>query len=266
MILEIKVKDGSVPGRMRTLTHCSEGKIEQALDFMSQSVHVQCPIFELLFNSCKNSKALQLEKKVHKFFIRSPFKSDVELNYNLIEMDVKCGIMRYARRIFDRMEQGGAQGQLNLNLKRRFPRLLAPRRRHAGKEPMADSNQRPRAVVPRADPSNLLPLGDPDDPTPPFTEEIMNSHISRKFKMPTIKAYDGTGDPTNHVRTFSNALLLQPVNDAIKCRAFPQTLSGMAQRWYSHLPPNSIGSFRELSQAFIKQFISGRVHESTWEE
>ena len=109
-----------------------------------------------------------------------------------------------------------------------------------------------RAVVPRADPINLLPLGDPDDPTPPFTEEIMNTHISRKFKMPTIKAYDGTGDPANHVRTFSNALLLQPVNDAIKCRAFPQTLSGMAQRWYSRLPPNSIGSFRELSQDFIK--------------
>ncbi|KAL8108705.1 hypothetical protein AgCh_008657 [Apium graveolens] len=126
-----------------------------------------------------------------------------------------------------------------------------------------DGPVRRRAAVPRTDPSNLLPLGDPDDPTPPFTEEIMNAHISRKFKMPTIKAYDGTGDPANHVRTFSNALLLQPVNDAIKCRAFPQTLSGMAQRWYSRLPPNSIGSFRELSQAFIKQFISGRVHEKS---
>ncbi|KAL8102846.1 hypothetical protein AgCh_027390 [Apium graveolens] len=74
--------------------------------------------------------------------------------------------------------------------------------------------------------------------------------------MPTIKAYDGTGDPANHVRTFSNALLLQPVNDAIKCRAFPQ-------RWYSRLPPNSIGSFKELSHAYIKQFISGRVHEKS---
>ncbi|KAL8146473.1 hypothetical protein AgCh_004271 [Apium graveolens] len=126
-----------------------------------------------------------------------------------------------------------------------------------------DGLVRRRAVVPRTDPSNLLPLGDPDDPTPPFTEEIMNAHISRKFKMPTIKAYAGTGDPAIHVRTFSNAPLLQPVNDAIKCRAFPQTLSGMAQRWYSRLPSNSIGSFRELSQAFIKQFISGRVHEKS---
>ncbi|XP_074377946.1 uncharacterized protein LOC141719464 [Apium graveolens] len=79
--------------------------------------------------------------------------------------------------------------------------------------------------------------------------------------MPIIKAYDGTGNPPNHVRIFSNALLIQPVNDVIKCRAFSQTLSGMAQRWYSHLPPNSIGSFKDLSQAFIKKFISSRVHE-----
>ncbi|KAL8122123.1 hypothetical protein AgCh_018752 [Apium graveolens] len=142
---------------------------------------------------------------------------------------------------------------------------VARRRRRAGKEPMVDGNERHRstrgvktqeaprpplpprrripppiidldgpsqrrAVVPKADPNNLLPLEDLDDPTPPFTEELMNAHISRKFKMPTIKAYDGTEDPANHVRTFSNALFLQPVNDAIKCRAFPQTLSGMAQR------------------------------------
>ncbi|KAL8124991.1 hypothetical protein AgCh_012606 [Apium graveolens] len=112
---------------------------------------------------------------------------------------------------------------------------VAPRRRRAGKELMADGNQRPRStrgvnsqevqerikaheaeiqrlkrdleahqvprpqlpprgrnpppiidldgpsqrrvVIPRADLSNLLPLRDPDDPTPPFTEEIMNSHM-----------------------------------------------------------------------------------------
>ncbi|XP_074377033.1 uncharacterized protein LOC141718551 [Apium graveolens] len=34
----------------------------------------------------------------------------------------------------------------------------------------------------------------------------------------------------------------------------------MAQRWYNHLPPNSIWPFRDLSQDFIKQFINGRVH------
>ncbi|XP_074328098.1 uncharacterized protein LOC141665991 [Apium graveolens] len=37
----------------------------------------------------------------------------------------------------------------------------------------------------------------------------------------------------------------------------------MAQRCYRCLPPNSIGSFKDLSQDFIKQFISGRVHEKS---
>ncbi|KAK1387031.1 hypothetical protein POM88_015209 [Heracleum sosnowskyi] len=139
--------------------------------------------------------------------------------------------------------------------------------RSTGRVPIINLDPTPRrtkrAEAPRGDPSVLLPLGDPDDPTPPFTQDIMKATISRKFKMPTIKAYDGTGDPANHVRTFSNALLLQPTNDAVKCRAFPQTLAGMTQRWYSHLPPNSIGSFKELRKAFINQFISGRVHEKS---
>ncbi|KAL8135334.1 hypothetical protein AgCh_010119 [Apium graveolens] len=108
-----------------------------------------------------------------------------------------------------------------------------------------------RTVVSRADPSNLLPLGDPDDPTPPFIEEIMNAHISRKFKMPTIKAYDGTGDPANHVRTFSNILLLQPVNDAIKCQTFPQTLSG----WLKDGIVGAKESLRDYLNRFTKEAV-----------
>ena len=69
-------------------------------------------------------------------------------------------------------------------------------------------------------------LGDPDDPTPPFTEEIMNANISKRFKIPTIKTYEGIGDPMNHIQTFSNILLLQPISNAIKCMAFPQILGG----------------------------------------
>ncbi|KAK1360126.1 hypothetical protein POM88_044600 [Heracleum sosnowskyi] len=69
----------------------------------------------------------------------------------------------------------------------------------SGRVPIINLDPTPRrtkrAEAPRDDPSVLLPLGDPDDPTPPFTQDIMKASISRKFKMPTIKAYDGTGDP-----------------------------------------------------------------------
>lgn len=47
--------------------------------------------------------------------------------------------------------------------------------------------------IPRDDPIGLKYLGDPNNPTPPFVKEIMNTHISSKFNMLTIKAYDGTG-------------------------------------------------------------------------
>lgn len=64
----------------------------------------------------------------------------------------------------------------------------------------------------RLGPIALTPmLGDPDDLTPPLTDDIMNDRLTRRFKMPTIKIYDGTGDPANIINT-------------IKCRAFSQTL------------------------------------------
>lgn len=80
----------------------------------------------------------------------------------------------------------------------------------------------------RMKPIVLTPLSrDPDDLISPFTNEIMKAHISRKFKMPTIKVYNEAGDPTNNIRTFSNALFVHHVSDAIKCRVYPQTVRGI---------------------------------------
>ena len=91
----------------------------------------------------------------------------------------------------------------------------------------------------------------------------MKVYVSQKFKMPTIKAYDGTGDPVNHIRTFSNALLLQPIIDAIECRTFSQTQGSITQGCNNRLPLNLIGSFKELSRTFIGQFISSKTHKKS---
>lgn len=75
--------------------------------------------------------------------------------------------------------------------------------------------------VKRLKPTVLIPLPrDPDDPTPPFTDDIKNVHISRKFKISTIKVYDGMDEPANHIRILSNALLLQPDTDDIKSAGY----------------------------------------------
>ncbi|XP_058078638.1 uncharacterized protein LOC131226963 [Magnolia sinica] len=51
---------------------------------------------------------------------------------------------------------------------------------------------------------------------------------------------------------------IQTVTDAMMCRGFSITLTGSARNWYRQLKPVSIGSFAELSQSFLTQFISGK--------
>ena len=122
--------------------------------------------------------------------------------------------------------------QLRRDMMRREGRQKQPEPQ--GWEPPFVDFQTPRAraEIPKKWGLNrihLLHVGDPTNPISPFTEEIMVARISRKFKLITNKAHDKTGDPANHVRPFMNSLLLQPVTEVMKCQAFPQALSGMAQ-------------------------------------
>ncbi|XP_077234205.1 uncharacterized protein LOC143876382 [Tasmannia lanceolata] len=47
-------------------------------------------------------------------------------------------------------------------------------------------------------------------------------------------------------------------NDAIMCLAFSSYLKRGANRWYGRLKPNSISSFRELSQEFVTYFANSQ--------
>ena len=42
------------------------------------------------------------------------------------------------------------------------------------------------------------------------------------------------------------------------CRAFPTTLKGLAQVWFSKIPSNTVSSFEELSKLFVNNFIKGQ--------
>ncbi|XP_023912484.1 uncharacterized protein LOC112024078 [Quercus suber] len=54
---------------------------------------------------------------------------------------------------------------------------------------------------------------------------------------------------------------LQGVPNEIMCRAFPTTLKGPAQVWFSKIPSNIVSSFKELSKLFINNFIGGQRHK-----
>ncbi|MGV7343312.1 hypothetical protein PJI17_31950 [Mycobacterium kansasii] len=51
---------------------------------------------------------------------------------------------------------------------------------------------------------------------------------------------------------------LHNASDAVMCRVFSLTLTDVAQLWFKQLKPKFIGSFAELSDAFLTNFVSGK--------
>ncbi|MED6197218.1 hypothetical protein PIB30_054642 [Stylosanthes scabra] len=44
--------------------------------------------------------------------------------------------------------------------------------------------------------------------------------------------------------------------DAVKCRAFPTTLTGLASQWFTSLPAGSISSYSEIRELFLNEFTT----------
>ncbi|KAL5705858.1 hypothetical protein ACHQM5_024097 [Ranunculus cassubicifolius] len=84
---------------------CREGKIKEAVGFMSRGVIADIPTFFELLEVCGNSKLQEEGKKVNEFLMKSPYRSDVKLVNKSIEMFGKCSSMRDARQLFDRMTE-----------------------------------------------------------------------------------------------------------------------------------------------------------------
>ncbi|KAK4340237.1 hypothetical protein RND71_041699 [Anisodus tanguticus] len=82
---------------------CQEGKVKEVIEHMEQGVVADAQCFDMLFELCANSKKLEDAKKVHDYFLRSKFRSDLRLSNKVINMYSKCGSMTDARRVFDHM-------------------------------------------------------------------------------------------------------------------------------------------------------------------
>ena len=50
-------------------------------------------------------------------------------------------------------------------------------------------------------------------------------------------------------------------NDALLCKVFPASLQGQTLSWFHRLPPNSVGNFRDLSEAFVGQYLCSARHK-----
>ena len=91
----------------------------------------------------------------------------------------------------------------------------------------------------------------------PFTASVNSFPLQHKFRMLQIDSYDGVKDPLDHLETFKTLMYLQGVADEIMCKAFPTMLKGAARIWFSRLTPNSISTFKELSDQLTAHFIGG---------
>jgi pentatricopeptide repeat protein len=72
---------------------------------MGRGVFADYSVFLSLLNLCEDSKSLELGKRVHEFLRRSKFGGDVELGNKLIGMYLKCGSVKDARKVFDKMPE-----------------------------------------------------------------------------------------------------------------------------------------------------------------
>ncbi|XP_052189934.1 uncharacterized protein LOC127799746 [Diospyros lotus] len=84
-----------------------------------------------------------------------------------------------------------------------------------------------------------------------------------RFRIPSIKLYDGSTDPYDHVELFSSHMLVQSGSNAMWWRAFSVTLGGHAWTRYSCLPHRSINRWEELKTCFLAHYAPLKSHRKS---
>ena len=95
----------------------------------------------------------------------------------------------------------------------------------------------------------------------PFCSHIIHYEPSRGFLVPKFSTYDGSNDPFDHIMHYRQLKTLDICNDALLCKVFPANLQGQTLSWFHCLPPNSVGNFRDLSEAFVGEYLCSARHK-----
>ncbi|XP_068503775.1 uncharacterized protein [Phaseolus vulgaris] len=66
-------------------------------------------------------------------------------------------------------------------------------------------------------------------------------------------------DPEAHLTAFHTQMMLVGGSDAVRCKLFMSTLTGMAMDWFISLPNGHITFFAQLSQLFREQYLANRA-------
>jgi len=108
------------------------------------------------------------------------------------------------------------------------------------------------------------PLRREDPRGHPFMDEIIETQLPSKWKGLTIKLYDSSTDPDEHVNIFKTQMTLYTTNKALWCKVFPTSLKEEPLDWFTQLPPNFVGSFKVLTAMFTTQYATSRPHHTSF--
>ena len=97
----------------------------------------------------------------------------------------------------------------------------------------------------------------------PFTVVVQECPVPSKFHLPQLEPFDGLKDLLDHLNTFKTTLGLQQPPDEILCHSFPTTFKGATREWFNKLPTLSIDNFEQLSNSFVRHFVSGQRPKRT---
>ena len=81
----------------------------------------------------------------------------------------------------------------------------------------------------------------------PFTQNIEDVSLPRRFHQPTFTIFNGRTNPVEHVSHFSQRMAVHSKDEALMCKVFPSSLGPVAMRWFNGLKANSIDSFKKLT-------------------
>ncbi|KAA0056623.1 girdin-like [Cucumis melo var. makuwa] len=79
--------------------------------------------------------------------------------------------------------------------------------------------------------------------------------IPAKFKVPEFDKYDGSTCPRTHLIMYCRKMAAHINNDKLLVHCFQDSLTGPASRWYIQLDNAHIHVWKDLADAFLKQYI-----------
>ncbi|KAJ0588958.1 putative retrotransposon gag domain-containing protein [Helianthus annuus] len=111
----------------------------------------------------------------------------------------------------------------------------------------------------------ILEIADGSHKISRFAPPICDAEIPKRFHVPTMKLYDGSTDPEEHIAQYRERMEINPIPERLKeaclCKGFGSTLTGSALKWLLSLPPYSITSFANLVNLFNNHFSCSRKFE-----